>query len=75
MRSVPTTLVNDNRFAVEFSLTAEKAAEQTVSLECFDLPLIENSLVPKHEQEAKTANDYEVRLVKSLAATDNLDIF
>jgi phosphatidylglycerophosphatase A len=77
MKSVPTTLINDNKLALEASLTAEKAAEQSVALECFDFPLVENSLIPKHEylSQARKTNDYEVRLSKSFALTENPDVF
>ena len=77
MRTVPTTLINDNRLAVETSLTTEKASEQSVSLECFDMPLIEESLIPKSEFEiqSRRTNDYEIKLVKSFASTDSFEIF
>lgn len=77
MRSIPTTLINDNKSAIEQSLTHRKFPEQTVSLECFDLPLLEDALTSKKIAEAqlRTTNDYEIKLIKSLSMTDNQEIF
>jgi hypothetical protein len=77
MKSVPTTLINDGRKAVEASLSHPKCAEQSVSLECFDLPLIEDALIPKKilETQARRTNDYEIKLIKSFASTENTEMF
>lgn len=78
MRSVPTTLVNDNKAAVEESLTHRKVPEQSVSLEVFDLPLVEDALKPRKQallSASRGTNEYEIKLVKALAATENSDVF
>jgi hypothetical protein len=77
MRSIPTTLLNDNRPSVVSQLSHPKATEQTVSLECFDLPLLEDALSAKKviEAQAHGTNEYEIKLIKSFAAADNIDVF
>lgn len=77
MRSVPTTLINDNKESVVASLTHPKYTEQTVSLECFDLPLIEDALSSKKivDSQARSTNEYEIKLIKAFASTDDTDIF
>lgn len=78
MKSVATTLINDNKLAVESKLSHSKYAEQTVGLECFDMPLVEDAITSKKILEAQprtTTNNYEIKLVKSFAAAESLDIF
>jgi hypothetical protein len=77
MRSIPTTLLNNNKDAIVAQLSHPKASEQTVQLEVFDLPLIEDALTSQKilNTQARTINDYEIKLIKSFAATDKLEIF
>jgi Tfp pilus assembly ATPase PilU len=79
MKSVSTTLINDNKESVLQSLTHKKYPEQSVSLEVFDLPLNGEAIISKKmlEKEAnqKQFNQYEVKLIKSLAVQDNNDLF
>lgn len=73
---LPTTLVNDNKKAVQTSLTHRKYPEQSVTLEVFDLPLIEDALSSRKSMlQASSTNDYEIKLVKALASTDTNEIF
>ena len=77
MRSIPTTLINDNRPSVVSQLSHHKSTEQTVALEVFDLPLLEDALSAKKvsEAQARRTNEYEIKLVKSFASADNIDVF
>ena len=78
MKSVPTTLINDNKDDVMRNLTHPKYAEQTVSLECFDMPLVEDAITSRKILDAQpqsTMNNYEIKLVKSFAAAESLDVF
>jgi len=52
MVSIPTTLLNNDRIKVVQQLSHPNATEQTVSLECFDLPLLEDALSAKKVIEA-----------------------
>lgn len=49
-----------------------------MSLECFDLPLTEDAISSRKVAEARNRgapNEYEIKLIKSFASTENTDIF
>lgn len=83
--AIPSTLVNDSEESLRKSLTTNNnAKEQQINLEVLDLPLQSS----KKEQISQSSSNnlklsasetqlnlYEIKIVKSLANTDNIDIF
>ena len=70
-----TNLVNDNSENVNKALMKPKVKEQSINLEVLDIPLSENKSDYEPIAGGAGLNDYEIRVVKSLAGTDNLEIF
>ena len=73
--ATPTNLVNDNSENVNKALMKPKVKEQSINLEVLDIPLSENKSDYEPIAGGAGLNDYEIRVVKSLAGTDNLEIF
>jgi hypothetical protein len=81
MRAISSNIVCETKESIEQSLTERNYPEQSVKLQVFDFPLNENESifnVCHADMKAKKSgnnNHFEVHLVKSLAMTDNREVF
>jgi len=81
MKAVSSSVVCDTKESLELSLTKATLSEQQVKLTVFDLPLNQKDKIfdiQYHAELDKVSghkNQYEIQMVKSLATTEDNEVF